>query len=326
MPLLTIAIPTYSRRAHLDRLLASLLPQLEGEDRVELLISDNASQDETTALLEEYSRRGLRFRSIRNAVNLGPDLNFAQCFAEATGKYLWVFGDDDVFYQGAVAIVLELLARDEFDLVHVGSKEFAFGAPLPRANPDPRIEIIADARAFTRPVHIYLTFISGLIIHRERALEIPHRPYEELAETNLLQLGWTYTLLRAFRRGARIHDPLVAAGVESRGGYKVYHVYGTNLQRINRQWLERPELVRIVANGALQEFFPRVVLARRLGMLPAAEQEPAALLAEAFSGNFLYYLYIYPLLKLPPILGRVWLRVDFLLNRLDALCGYPLRG
>ena len=326
MPLLTIAIPTYNRSAHLDRLLASLLPQLEGEDRVELLISDNASPDGTAALLREYSRRGLRFRSIRNAVNIGPDLNFAQCFAEASGKYLWMIGDDDILYAGAVPIVLALLASGDFDLVHVSSKEIRTGEFVPQAKSDPRIEIIEDARAFLRPVHIHLGFISGLIVHRDRALEVPHCPFEELDQTNLLQLGWTYTLLRAYRRGARIHDPLVAAGVESRGGYKVYRVFATNLQRIARQWLQRPELVRIVANGTLQEFFPRVVLARRLGMLPAAEQEPSVLLSDAFKGYSLYYLYIYPLLKLPPVLGRVWLRVGFLLNHLDALCGYPLRG
>ena len=74
--LLTIAIPTYNRSRYLARLLESLLPQLKGESRVELIISDNASPDETQATVEEYRLRGLDFRFIRNETNIGAEANF----------------------------------------------------------------------------------------------------------------------------------------------------------------------------------------------------------------------------------------------------------
>jgi abequosyltransferase len=46
-PLLTIAIPTYNRAGYLKELLSILADQLKDEPRVELIISDNASPDET---------------------------------------------------------------------------------------------------------------------------------------------------------------------------------------------------------------------------------------------------------------------------------------
>ena len=42
-PLLTIAIPTYNRAKNLDELLTQMLGQINGDPRVQLLISDNCS-------------------------------------------------------------------------------------------------------------------------------------------------------------------------------------------------------------------------------------------------------------------------------------------
>ena len=101
-PLLTIAIPTYNRAACLKDLLSALADQLKDEPRVELIISDNASPDETPSVVQDFVARGLQVRYIRNAQNIGPDANFLQCFEAARGKYVWVFSDDDLIIPGAV--------------------------------------------------------------------------------------------------------------------------------------------------------------------------------------------------------------------------------
>ena len=68
-PLLTIAIPTYNRAWCLRDLLSSLASQLKDESRVELIVSDNASPDETPSLVQDFVARGLRVRYLRNAEN-----------------------------------------------------------------------------------------------------------------------------------------------------------------------------------------------------------------------------------------------------------------
>ena len=76
--LLTIAIPTYNRATCLRELLSVLTDQLRHESRVELLISDNASPDQTPAVVKDFVTRGLQVRYIRNTQNIGPDANFLQ--------------------------------------------------------------------------------------------------------------------------------------------------------------------------------------------------------------------------------------------------------
>ena len=78
-PLLTIAIPTYNRSESLALLLEILAPQLDGESRVELVISDNASSDDTSAVVASFQNRGLKLIYSRNETNLGADANFVRC-------------------------------------------------------------------------------------------------------------------------------------------------------------------------------------------------------------------------------------------------------
>jgi glycosyltransferase involved in cell wall biosynthesis len=99
-PLLTIAVPTFNRASCLRELLSLLADQLKDQPRVELIISDNASPDETPAVVQEFIANGLRVRYLRNTKNIGPDANFLQCFEQASGKHIWLFGDDDLVTPG----------------------------------------------------------------------------------------------------------------------------------------------------------------------------------------------------------------------------------
>jgi abequosyltransferase len=323
-PLLTIAVPTYNRSRYLARLLDSLAPQLTKEPRVELLISDNASPDGTQATLEEYRKQGLVFRSILNQTNIGADANIGQCFAQASGKYVWVIGDDDVVIQGGLAAILDLLAHGEFDIVHLRARNIIEGQQLYALSGPPKVEIIHDPRIFALRTHVYLTFIAGNIINKQQVLSLPHRDFSELIGTSLGHLSWTYTALRHLRKGAYILDPLVAAGADDRGGYALYTVFGTNLKRITETWLVEPKLVRIVLNGTVQTFFPTFVLHSKLRSGKFTGEKPDALLDSLFSNNYRYYFFLYPLLKLPGSLGRLWLLLCRIVNRLDKGLGNPM--
>ena len=85
-PLLTIAIPNFNRAGYLKELLSLLAAQLRNEPRVELIISDNASPDETPAVVQDFVARGLRVRYTRNVQNIGSDANFLQCFEQAGSR------------------------------------------------------------------------------------------------------------------------------------------------------------------------------------------------------------------------------------------------
>jgi len=110
--LLTIGIPTYNRAHRIGQTLDSVLKQLPQElvGQVDILVSDNASTDETAALIQSYqAKHAVRISYSRNKKNLGYDHNVDMLFKKAEGQYVWTLADDDVLKESAIKRVLTLL-------------------------------------------------------------------------------------------------------------------------------------------------------------------------------------------------------------------------
>lgn len=90
-PKVTIAIPTFNRAAWIGGAVAAALAQTY--PNFEILISDNASTDETPSALAELDDP--RIRVVRQPVNLGLVGNWNACLAEARGEYFALVPDDD---------------------------------------------------------------------------------------------------------------------------------------------------------------------------------------------------------------------------------------
>ncbi|MFZ0394976.1 MAG: glycosyltransferase family 2 protein [Terracidiphilus sp.] len=305
-PLLTIAIPTYNRQRMLEQLLADLIDQIGPDTRVELLVSDNASPDGTPGVVRHLLDQGVAIRSIRNETNLGPDRNILQCFLEATGNYVWVFSDDDLLQPGTVQRILAVIAKREYDLICI--RLFGFNGEYQGPKPfKPRrdLEFVSPA-SLARRVHVNFTFISGVIVNRARIVSLPHRPFESLVGTNLVQLGPCYSALNHHRRSLLIRDPLVAARGNRNVGYALYRVFGTNFAGITRDWLEIKSTQRAILNGALRVFFPYWLLLSRVSAASRVQEDPQAVLRKAFRSNPLYWIFDYPICTLPLPLAKAW--------------------
>ncbi len=92
-PLVSVGIPTFQRADKLERTVKSVLNQTHRN--IELVISDNASQDHTEALCRALCARDPRVRYLRSTVNRGPTANFNTVFEELSGEYVMVLSDDD---------------------------------------------------------------------------------------------------------------------------------------------------------------------------------------------------------------------------------------
>lgn len=68
-PLISIGLPVYNGERHIRQALDSLLAQNYGD--FELIISDNASTDETQQICLEYAARDERIRYYRNERDMG---------------------------------------------------------------------------------------------------------------------------------------------------------------------------------------------------------------------------------------------------------------
>ena len=84
-PTVSIGLPVYNGAQFLAHTLDSLLGQSFAN--FELIISDNASTDETEEICKVFAKRDPRIRYIRQPVNIGAPRNWNFVAEEARGKY-----------------------------------------------------------------------------------------------------------------------------------------------------------------------------------------------------------------------------------------------
>lgn len=104
---LAICIPTYNRGEFIEDTLRSILSQIR--DEVEVVISDNASQDNTQQLVEEYEKLFPSLTYFRWEKNMGFDRNILKAVELASAEYCWLMGSDDVLEPGGINSVLKAI-------------------------------------------------------------------------------------------------------------------------------------------------------------------------------------------------------------------------
>ncbi len=92
-PKVSIGIPVYNGAATLPGALDSWLQQTC--DDFEVVVSDNASTDETEQIARDYQARDGRVQYFRNDENLGQIANFNLAFTRSRGKYFRWAGCND---------------------------------------------------------------------------------------------------------------------------------------------------------------------------------------------------------------------------------------
>ena len=110
-PTLSICIPTYNRAEKLKKslgIICNQLNEIESND-VELFVSDNCSQDKTHEVVVSFINEGHPIIYSRNESNIGPDRNFLKCINGASGRYIWLIGDDDYLAEGIIKIVIDAI-------------------------------------------------------------------------------------------------------------------------------------------------------------------------------------------------------------------------
>jgi abequosyltransferase len=318
-PVLTIAVPTYNRAGYLDQLVATLLEQISDDKRVELIVSDNASPDSTLEIISEYLKRGATIRYIRNQTNVGADRNILQCYELASGKYVWILSDDDLIESGTVQRIVNALSSERYDLVFISGYSFDGDYRGPkRFNPKADLEF-ERAENLAQHVHVFFTFISAVVINKERNSSASHLPFDSLLDTGLVQLGPFYTALNLHRRSLFIRDPLVAARGNSNVGYALYRVFGPTLTEITRTWIKEKAIQHAIINGTIRRFFPQWIMMSRKSLASKIPEDPHTVLRTCFGSDLAYWFFDYPIYALPLPLAKGWWLGVRVVNKLDSL-------
>lgn len=311
-PLLTIAIPTYNRAGYLRTLLCNLVDQIAGDQRVKLVISDNASQDATEEVIREFDRKGVNCVIRRNDVNMGPDWNILQCYLLANSKYVWIFGDDDYVFPGGVQRIVQILERKDYDLVFLvpfGYKDdpiSEFKYPRIRRPTEEISDVIRYCRLVNR--HSDMVFISSTIVNKDRLDSWVGDKSRQWIGTNVVQLSWVLSALNQFRRGLFVESGIVAGKLDnSSGNFHAAKVFGENYAKAVQEWIPDNKRLRSqLISDQLLLWFSSNWLTLSAGGDGISQENAVNILTPVFGDNFRYWFLAYPLLKLPRPLAVSW--------------------
>ena len=123
-PLISIVIPSNNRTDLLKEAILSIISEKGWNSNCELCISDNSEGDETFNFINtEYSSNSqIVYRRSLDAPTLDENVNMAVSIAK--GKYVWVFGDDDLISNDTLADLITYLDSSSPDILILNSCSF----------------------------------------------------------------------------------------------------------------------------------------------------------------------------------------------------------
>ena len=123
MALATIGIPVYNESDYLDETINSAISQTLSD--IEIIISDNASTDNSIEIANRYSKNDPRVRVIRQTENIGAHNNFQILVNEARTPYFVWLGAHDVFENDYLEKAVDFLENDLEAVMVYPKKAFA---------------------------------------------------------------------------------------------------------------------------------------------------------------------------------------------------------
>jgi len=110
LPLVSIGMPAYNGSTTIAEALASLLSQ--DYENLELIISDDGSQDGTLDICSRFAASDSRVRLVRHSQNCGAYANFNDVFRLAGGDYFMWSAQDDRWHPHFVRRCVEQLTHN----------------------------------------------------------------------------------------------------------------------------------------------------------------------------------------------------------------------
>lgn len=158
--ILSICIPTYNHANDLASMLRTLVALPSFSEPVEIVISDNASTDETRDVGErfaaEYPRRVNYYRNEKNV----RDANFGLALSRGTGKFLKLANDTLLFSEAGLRRMID--AVKEFSDVEIPPVLF-----FTNRNKDPHHVSCDSIDSFVQEVSFQSTWIGSFGIWKE---------------------------------------------------------------------------------------------------------------------------------------------------------------
>lgn len=105
--MVSVCIATFNGGKYIEQQISSILPQLKKDDQV--IISDDSSTDNTLEIIESFNDS--RITVIPGQKFHSPIFNFENALKNATGDYIFLCDQDDVWEDNKVDVMLHYLSK-----------------------------------------------------------------------------------------------------------------------------------------------------------------------------------------------------------------------
>lgn len=115
-PTVTVVMCTYNGSKFIDEQIESIIVQ--DYSNIELIISDDASTDDTWQKLKSWQQKNYRIKIYQNEYNLGYNKNFEKTILIATGELIAIADQDDIWMPGKISKLVNTFHDKKIMLVH----------------------------------------------------------------------------------------------------------------------------------------------------------------------------------------------------------------
>lgn len=111
----SVIMANYRGRAYLAQAVASVLRQTHAD--LDLIVADDASPDDSLAMIRELARHDARIKVLASEANLGPAASRNRALDAATGDWVAIMDSDDLMHPTRLARLLEAAKTLNADIV-----------------------------------------------------------------------------------------------------------------------------------------------------------------------------------------------------------------
>lgn len=235
-PILSICIPTYNRAKYLKQTLESIVSQkiFTNSTDIEIVISDNASIDDTEAICANYVNKYKgKILYFRNDTSMHSSENFKQVLSLANGCLLKLHNDTLMLKPNSLKILLDTSKKYKTE------KQLIFFAPIHQE----RI-ICNSLDDFILASSYYSTWIGGFCIWKE------HSSYFDMFITERdCRLAQTSIILDIIKKcpqsvvlNSNIFETLYVKNKGKGDSYNIAEVFGYNYLNILKKYVSNGNL------------------------------------------------------------------------------------
>lgn len=229
-PLLSICIPTYNRVQYLRGALENITSDKAFTSKVEIVISDNASEDDTQLLGEEYANKYENILYYRNETNI-RDENFFLALSRSRGRYVRLCNDTLRFKKDTLSVMLHQIetSSEEIPLFFIQNISFL------NKNMSKTVigtqDLLENVSYWTTGMGNFGTWRKSL-----KQIEIPNK----YAKMQLAQVDWFFQLVLKKKSQIFFGDFFETIYPSKKGGYNFFYVFVVNYLFILKEHITNP--------------------------------------------------------------------------------------